>query len=308
MHRPVKAATPVKSEKFDEVSFDIFPIKYVTVAMQIADNEDDFTDKIIEFRDDGWPEDWDEDIQEVFDENGWNLLHYSIMKGYGSAVTVLIEDLEFGKYSSMLCVIIQNYVFIIITVLELLIILIQLLLLDIDKMTKDKKTSLELALQKCYDCLEDDDEKMKQYFNIAIALVESRAKVDEERVMHLAINFPSILTRILGQHPEYYKPDHEDDSSVLTQAIKSGLHYSLKRMGFIELMLRKNADAIIERLIDSDPNFVESIESRNTADETALHSAVKVGNEKIVQKLMNSGLVFLLSLCVCLSVCVCVCV
>ena len=77
-----------------------YPIKCVTVAIQIADNEDDFTDKIIEFRDDGWPEDWDEDIQEVFDENGWNLLHYSIMKGYSILVKRLVEeDPKFGKQS-----------------------------------------------------------------------------------------------------------------------------------------------------------------------------------------------------------------
>ena len=46
-----------------------------------------------------FPEDWGDDKHEFFDENGWNLLHYSVMKGYGNAVGVLLEDLEFGKLS-----------------------------------------------------------------------------------------------------------------------------------------------------------------------------------------------------------------
>ena len=44
-----------------------------------------------------FPEDWGDDKHEFFDENGWNLLHYSVMKGYGNAVEVLLED--FGKLS-----------------------------------------------------------------------------------------------------------------------------------------------------------------------------------------------------------------
>ena len=46
-----------------------------------------------------FPADWGDhdDIQEIIDENGWNLLHYSILKGFSNAVTVLVEEQGFGK-------------------------------------------------------------------------------------------------------------------------------------------------------------------------------------------------------------------
>ena len=51
-----------------------------------------------------FPKDWGDDKHEFVDENGWNLLHYSVMKGFSNAVTVLVEDLEFGKFHfPMLC-------------------------------------------------------------------------------------------------------------------------------------------------------------------------------------------------------------
>jgi len=64
----------------------------------LGSDEIDFGEKIKEFRDEGWPEDWDGNEQEIFDENGLNILHYSVMKGYDEAVTVLVEDLDFGKF------------------------------------------------------------------------------------------------------------------------------------------------------------------------------------------------------------------
>lgn len=66
------------------------------LCLQLGSDEGDFTDKIIE---EEFPEDWGDvdDKQEIFDENGWNMLHYSILKGYGNAVTVLVEEQEFGK-------------------------------------------------------------------------------------------------------------------------------------------------------------------------------------------------------------------
>ena len=46
-----------------------------------------------------FPADWGDhdDKQEIIDENGWNLLHYSIIKGFSNAVTVLVEEQDFGK-------------------------------------------------------------------------------------------------------------------------------------------------------------------------------------------------------------------
>ena len=61
--------------------------------LQLGDDEDDFTDAIVE---ENYPSDWGE-INDVFDENGLNILHYSILKCYSNAVTVLLEDLDFGK-------------------------------------------------------------------------------------------------------------------------------------------------------------------------------------------------------------------
>lgn len=63
--------------------------------LQLGSDEGDFTDKLIE---EDFPEDWGDDKHEFFDENGWNLLHYSVLKGFGNAVTVLVEDYEFGKF------------------------------------------------------------------------------------------------------------------------------------------------------------------------------------------------------------------
>ena len=70
----------------------------------LGDDEGEFTDKILE---NDFPEDWGDDIREVFDENGWNLLHYSILKGFSNAVQVLVEELDevFGKccFCMLLC-------------------------------------------------------------------------------------------------------------------------------------------------------------------------------------------------------------
>ena len=46
-----------------------------------------------EFRDE-WPEDY---AQEVYDENGMNILHYCIVKGYGEAINELLDNIEFGN-------------------------------------------------------------------------------------------------------------------------------------------------------------------------------------------------------------------
>ena len=63
--------------------------------LQLGDDDNgDFTDKVINAE---FPADWGDDVLEIYDENGWNLLHYSVLKGYSNAVTVLVEDLDFGK-------------------------------------------------------------------------------------------------------------------------------------------------------------------------------------------------------------------
>ena len=45
-----------------------------------------------------FPEDWGNDEQKFLDENGLNLLHYCILKGFGDAVKALVKDFEFGKF------------------------------------------------------------------------------------------------------------------------------------------------------------------------------------------------------------------
>ena len=62
---------------------------------QLLDDEGGgIADKII---DEEFPDDWDDNVHE-FDENGWNLLHYSVLRGFSGAVQVLVEDRDdFGK-------------------------------------------------------------------------------------------------------------------------------------------------------------------------------------------------------------------
>jgi len=52
---------------------------------------------VVEFREDGWPEDWEEEPEAMYDENGMNILHYCIVHGYGEAINGLVDDLGFGK-------------------------------------------------------------------------------------------------------------------------------------------------------------------------------------------------------------------
>jgi len=63
----------------------------------LGGNETNFTEKVAVFRDDGWPEDWEEEPEKVYDQNGMNILHYCIVKGYGEAINELLDDLEFGN-------------------------------------------------------------------------------------------------------------------------------------------------------------------------------------------------------------------
>ena len=81
-----------------------------------------------------------------------------------------------------------------------------LLLVDVNKKTKthDGRTPLELALQKCHDCL-DKGASNEIYHGIAITLMKSDATVDgvEKNVLRLAVNFPVILKNILERHPQY---------------------------------------------------------------------------------------------------------
>ena len=52
----------------------------------------------MEFRDGDWPEDWKEEPEEEYDENGMNFLHYCIVKGYGEAINELLDNMGFGKW------------------------------------------------------------------------------------------------------------------------------------------------------------------------------------------------------------------
>jgi len=63
-------------------------------------NETKFIEKVVEFRDEEWPEDY---AQEEYDENGINILHYSIIKGYGDTVNELLDNLGFGN-EQIICV------------------------------------------------------------------------------------------------------------------------------------------------------------------------------------------------------------
>jgi len=63
-------------------------------------NETRFTEKVVEFRDEEWPENY---AQEEYDENGMNILHYCIIKGYGEAVNELLDNLGFGN-EQIMCV------------------------------------------------------------------------------------------------------------------------------------------------------------------------------------------------------------
>ncbi|XP_065920146.1 transient receptor potential cation channel subfamily A member 1-like isoform X2 [Dysidea avara] len=210
-------------------------------------NETKFTEKVAEFRDE-WPEDY---AQEVYDENGMNILHYCIVKGYGEAINELLDNIEF----------------------------------DADYVTQSGLTPLLLALGKCKEHLMNDA-SMRPFLEIAVKLLDSDATVDET-VLTAAINYPKVLVDILRKKPNYYKPLGVDGQSPLTKAI-SGFDGRLKKIGFVELVLRKNADVVIKKLIAEDPAFLKSF--ANPSGETPLHSAAKLGKVEIVRSLMDSGI------------------
>ncbi|XP_065883624.1 transient receptor potential cation channel subfamily A member 1-like isoform X2 [Dysidea avara] len=225
-----------KSEKFD----------------QYGANETEFTEKVVEFRDGDWPEDWKEEPEEEYDENGMNFLHYCIVKGYGEAINELLDNMGFDANTPT---------------------------------QSDGASPLMLALRKCRECLQGNA-RLRPFLAVAIKLLDSDAEVNEA-VMKDAVNFPKVLVDILRKNLNYYKPAG-GGTSQLTRAIRSGFDSSFNRMGFVELVLRQNADTIIIKLITEDPNFLKKY--TNSVGETPLHSAVKVGKVEITQLLMQAGI------------------
>ena len=97
MFNPPPPLIQLKESKFDQASSIMYVICVCSVYPQLlGEDEGEFTDKILES---DLPEDWGDNMLEMFDENGWNLLHYSILKGFSTTVQVLVEDLDenFGK-------------------------------------------------------------------------------------------------------------------------------------------------------------------------------------------------------------------
>jgi len=164
-----------------------------------------------------------------------------------------------------------------------------MLFADVSTPTQYDTNPLMLALGKCMEHLQDDI-KMRPFLDIAIKLLDSDAEVNEI-VTRDAVNFPKILADILRKKPNYYKPTG-GGRSPLTKAIKSGFNKCFNRIGFVELVLRQNADTIIKKLITADPQFLKSY--TNSVGETPLHSAAKLGKVEIVQLLMEAGCVYVL--------------
>ena len=158
---------------------------------------------------------------------------------------------------------------------------------DADYATESGLTPLLLVLGKCKEHLMNDT-AMRPFLEIAVKLLDSDAAVDET-VLMAAVNYPKVLVDILRKKPNYYKPLGVGGPSPLKEAI-SGFDGRLKKMGFVELVLRKNADVIIKKLITEDPAFLKTF--ANLSGETPLHSAAKVGKAEIAQLLMEHGLVY----------------
>ena len=154
-------------------------------------------------------------------------------------------------------------------------------MVDVNKKTKthDGRTPLELALQKCHDCL-DKGASNEIYHGIAITLMKSDATVDgvEKNVLRLAVNFPVILKNILERHPQYY--------NSLGKAVKH-LHKRYSRTGFIELVLQKGVDIIVTDLIDKESTTMFLKTFTNDDGETPLHTVAKLGKVEIVKRLME---------------------
>ena len=156
-------------------------------------------------------------------------------------------------------------------------------------------TPLELALQKCCECIAEGTSKetyhgtsKETYHGIAIILMKSDDTIDGvgENVLRLAVNFPVILKRILERHPEFYQS--RAGLSSLAKALTGGLcsnYYNTA--GFVELMLRQSAGSIVMDLIDKDSAFLKRY--INSVGETALHTAAKLGKVVIVKRLMECG-------------------
>ena len=147
-------------------------------------------------------------------------------------------------------------------------------------------TPLKLVLEKCCDCIVKET-NMEPFHDVAVTLMKSKKAAEgaDRSVLRLAVNFPVILKGILIHHQDFYQ--HIDGMpSALTEGIK-GLVGENYKMGFIELVLRQNADSIVEDLINYDPEYVKTY--TNTSGETPLHTAAKLGNEKIAEQLMKSS-------------------
>ena len=149
-------------------------------------------------------------------------------------------------------------------------------------------TPLKLVLAKCCECIENKT-GVEPFYGIAVTLMKSAkaASGADRSVLRFAVNFPVILKGILTHHQDFYK-DIDGMPPALTEGIK-GLAGENSKMGFIELMLRQNADSIVMDLIDKDPEYVKTYV--NTSGETPLHTAAKLGKDEIAKQLMESGLV-----------------
>ena len=178
-------------------------------------------------------------------------------------------------------------------------------MLDVNVRTRINKTPLQLALEKCRDCIIREAD-CNQFFGIAqILMKKERAAIGaDESVLELAVNFPVILKNILAHHPEFYQ--HRGILSPLTNALNSGLIGDTHNKGIFEVLLEKNVKDVVNILIDKDPNYVKTFVS--AGGETPLHTVAKLGNVEIVRRLMESRYVFIVCMCsVCMGVMCCVC-
>ena len=181
-------------------------------------------------------------------------------------------------------------------------------MLDVNVKTRiNNKTPLQLALEKCCDCIIREAD-YKQFFGIIQILMKStKAAIGaDESVLRLAVNFPVILKNILAHHPEFYQ-HRPGILSPLTNALNLGLIGYTHDKGIFELLLEKNVEDVVNILIDKDPDYVKTFVS--TGGETPLHTVAKLGNVEIVRRLMESRYVFIVCMCsVCMGVMCCVCV
>ena len=145
----------------------------------------------------------------------------------------------------------------------------------------EKFSNLKLSLLRCHEHVRNNNPITAQ-LNITRALLKAGVTADEE-ILQLAIDFPVTLQDVLNANQAFYEQKGEE-GSALRKAIK-GMSTANSAIGFVELMLSSGADIVIKNLIKKDPEFLKSY--TNAAGETALHSATKLGNVRVVGELIE---------------------